>query len=72
MLKSGTNVYSNGLRFEYTHRGCVPRVTVYDSERTHNTIATFNTELLTSKQELEELVAWWIYDNGPNTLDQMA
>lgn len=64
MLKTGTNVYSNGLRFEYTRRGCLPLVTVYDAERTHNRIATFNVELLTTMQEFESQVAWWVYENN--------
>ena len=64
MLKSDTNIYCAGLRFRYDRRGCVPKVTVFNAEQTHNLIATFNVELLTSMQEFESQVAWWIYDNN--------
>jgi hypothetical protein len=67
-LKNGTNVYLAGLRFEYDHRGCVPKVTVYDAEGNHNRITTFGVELLTSEQDLQKEAAWWVYENNPRAL----
>ena len=69
-FKNGECVYLAGLRFEYDQRGCVPRVHVWNTEGTHNIIATFNTELLTTKQDLEREAAWWVYENHPRALDQ--
>jgi hypothetical protein len=67
-LKNGTCVYLAGLRFEYDHRGCVPKVTVYDTVGNHNEIATYGVELLTSEQDLEKEAAWWVYQNNPRAL----
>lgn len=63
-LKNGTCVYLAGLRFEYEYRSRAPRVTVYDAEKTHNEVATVAVERLTSRRELEELAAWWVFDNN--------
>jgi hypothetical protein len=67
-LKNGHCVYLAGLRFEYDHRGCVPRVRVFDTEGKHDEITTFGVELLTSEQDLEKEAAWWVYQNNPRAL----
>lgn len=68
MLKNGDCVYIAGLRFEYSNKGCLQTVHVYDTKGTHSRIATFNTELLTTLQDLQTEAAWWVYDNNPGAL----
>lgn len=65
MLKSGTTIYDNGLRFTFESKGKQMYVKVYDTERTLNSVSVFiPANAINTKQDLEEAVAWWLYDNG--------
>lgn len=68
MLKNGECVYLGSFRFEYSTKGKVPTVTVYDTVGNHNRVDTFSAPWLTTTRDLQVDAAWWIYDNDPNAL----
>jgi hypothetical protein len=65
-LKSGTNVYCDGLRFEYITNAQYAMVRVFNSESTHNLVTAFTVDpdRMHSSMDLEMQAMFWLADNS--------
>lgn len=63
-LKSGKQIYSDGLRFVYLQRGGMNLVQVFNAEKTQNQIDSYCIDTLNTDQDFEMEVSFWLHDNG--------